>query len=312
MENHAIQELPLADRMIAPWSPPAHYETYRRVLVSPTINIPPAFKGYGGWNGWPEAIRLRNGDLYVAFCAGYDHASIRTPFDAHPDYVAEVKRKLKTMGAPMQAWTFDWDCPTGGQIMWMRSRDHGATWTRPRPFPLIPRLGYYVSHLLQLRDGGLLATVRGQCCLGFFERMPVNALEFARMAMNRFPSETIFLRSDDHGETWREWSRMRGPCLMMDAPYALFETPDGALMMLIPGQPIPFGPGWPAAPDQAAAQWIMLAMRSEDQGLTWTTVSAFGLEHFDANEGCGGYLPDGSIGCLTRPTSAWFQSPDHG
>jgi hypothetical protein len=142
--------------------------------------------------------------------------------------------------------------------------------------------------------------------------MPVNALEFAQMAANRFPNEVVFLRSDDNGETWREWSRMRGPCLVMDGPRALFETPDGALMMLIPGQPIPFGPGWPAAPDQASAQWIMLAMRSEDQGLAWTTVSAFGLEHFDANEGCGGYLPDGSIGCLTRPTSAWFQSNDQG
>lgn len=46
MAPRAIQDLPLADWTIVPWTPPANYETYRRVLVSPTINPPPVFKGY--------------------------------------------------------------------------------------------------------------------------------------------------------------------------------------------------------------------------------------------------------------------------
>ena len=44
----------------------------RKIIVSPTINTPAPF---GGYCGWPRVCRLHNGDLYVAFSAGYWHAS---------------------------------------------------------------------------------------------------------------------------------------------------------------------------------------------------------------------------------------------
>ena len=47
----------------------------RKIIVSPTINTPAPFVGFGGYCGWPRVCRLQNGDLYVAFSAGYWHAS---------------------------------------------------------------------------------------------------------------------------------------------------------------------------------------------------------------------------------------------
>ena len=47
----------------------------RKIIVSPTINTPAPFVGFGGYCGWPRVCRLHNGDLYVAFSAGYWHAS---------------------------------------------------------------------------------------------------------------------------------------------------------------------------------------------------------------------------------------------
>ena len=55
------------------------FNKYRKILVSPTVNTPKPFKGFGGFCGWPKVCLLQNGDLYVTFSAGYWHASWPTP-----------------------------------------------------------------------------------------------------------------------------------------------------------------------------------------------------------------------------------------
>ena len=66
-------------RRIVKGAQPHDFEKYRKVLVSPTVNTPENFQGFGGFCGWPKIHRLQNGDLFVTFQAGYWHASWPCP-----------------------------------------------------------------------------------------------------------------------------------------------------------------------------------------------------------------------------------------
>lgn len=91
--------------------------------MSPSVNTPEPFQGYGGHNGWVELLRLRNGDLLCVFVAGYAHGSSPTPPDIHP---AEKKADYSWALADRE-----WDCPTGGQVMMMkRFMQEGFGWER--------------------------------------------------------------------------------------------------------------------------------------------------------------------------------------
>ena len=103
------------------------FNEYRKILVSPKVNTPEPFQGFGGFCGWPKVCRLQNGDLYVTFCAGYWHASWPAPFEKHgqpEEYAQDLYRQYP--------WLEKWECPTGGQMMWIRSTDNGRTWSRRR------------------------------------------------------------------------------------------------------------------------------------------------------------------------------------
>ncbi len=279
------------------------FDQFRKILVSPTVNTPEAFHGFGGWCGWPDVVRLKNGDLYVTFSAGYWHASWPTPLDMPPEEKAHLSRKY--------AWIFEWDCPTGGKIMWIRSRDSGRTWTRPKALPLVPG-AYYASDVIQLGDGTMLATAVIQSSSGYWKRMPTSPLEFARVTVNRLPQENIVFRSEDNGETWHEASRLSffG---RLDAIYSLLEAPDGAVLAIYTVSPIPGGTGWPTPKKLTwGTRWLTAVARSRDKGTTWEGLSVTGSNDFDSTESTGGYLPDGRIGFVTRPTSHWFESADLG
>ena len=88
------------------------------------------FRGFGRllWvaDGVPAAERR---DLFVTFSAGYWHASWPTPWDIPPEAMAA----LETAGPVLATWTGH--APDGGRMMWIRSRDDGKTWSRPRSFP---------------------------------------------------------------------------------------------------------------------------------------------------------------------------------
>ena len=278
------------------------FQAYRKILASPTINTPEPFQGFGGYCGWPTVCRLRNGDLYVTFTAGYFHGSWPTPIDMPP----KEALRWKTMNEGRYAWIFDWDAPTGGHIMWIRSRDNGNTWTRPRAFPIVPG-AYHLGDLVQLSVGTLLAGARISTNHGYWGHMPTTPLEFARVASNRLPQRIVIFQSRDNGESWSELSRITGP-QYVDAPYSIFEAPDGAVLLLAASAWIPYGRAWPIQEDR----WVSLLMRSEDRGKTWSVLSVIGSNDRDTTEGTAAYLPDGSIGFPSRPTSSWYQSFDHG
>ena len=95
----------------------------RKIVVSPEVNPPDPFPGFGGFCGWPRICRLRDGTLFVAFSAGYWHASWVNPRPELPDHAEYMESQFEGGGA--------WEAPTGGRILWTRSRDDGATWSRP-------------------------------------------------------------------------------------------------------------------------------------------------------------------------------------
>ena len=297
-KKSAAASIPPVEALITGDGPRVDFSKYGQIIVSPDVNPPEPFRGFGGYCGWPTVCRLQNGDLFVTFSAGYWHASWPTPWDIPPEAMERWKR-------PDQSWLLDWDAPDGGRMMWIRSRDEGKTWSRPRSFPMV-RGAYVMNHVVQLRDGTIFAGARLEAHWGYWGRMPATPLEFARIAANR-QSKTLIFRSDDNGHTWKEVTGFVGP-LFMDAPHSMFEAKDGALMILAAGSPIPGGKGWPSEDPR----WLMLLMRSEDKGRTWSTVSVIGSNDFDADEGTAAYLPDGSLGFPCRPTSAWYQSYDDG
>ncbi len=82
----------------------------------------------GTYQAFPDACRLKNGDLLCVFYAGYGHISL--PRD---------------------------DFPKGGRICSVRSRDEGRTWSTPRILfdgPSDDR----DPHIAQMRDGTVLCT----------------------------------------------------------------------------------------------------------------------------------------------------------
>ena len=267
------------------------FSKFRKILASPTVNTPDPFKGFGGWCGWPDVCRLANGDLFVTYCAGYWHGSWPTPLDMPPEEEARWKKTP-------HAWIFDWDCPTGGKMMWIRSRDGGKTWTRPKAFPVV-RGAYNVSELVQLRDGTMLAAAYIQESFGYWDRMPTTPLEYTKIAANRLPEQNVIFRSEDNGETWHEISRITGVGGRVDGVYSMFQSPDGSVLAIYNVGPIPGGKGWPTHGQVYEIQpyrWLTIVARSQDQGQTWTTIAVVGSNEFDTTEATGGYLPDGSIG----------------
>ena len=290
--------IPPVDALITGDGPRVDFEKYRQIIVSPDVNPPEPFPGFGGYCGWPTVCRLQNGDLFVTFSAGYWHASWPTPWDMPPEAWEGLRR-------PDRKWLLEWDAPEGGRMMWTRSRDQGKTWSRPRSFPKVPG-AYYVGDVVQLSDGTMIAGVRLKPHWGYWNRMPTTPLEFARVMANR-QSKTLIFRSDDDGHTWKEVTQFVGP-FDMDAPYSMLEGKDGALLLFAAGSCIPGGKGWPTEDPR----WFMVLMRSEDKGLTWSTVSVVGSNDWDADEGTVAYLPNGSLAFPCRPTSAWFQSYDDG
>ena len=246
--------------------------------------------GYGGFCGWPRVCRLANGDLYVVFFAGYAHASWVNPRkNVPPEYTAYMNRMFKG-GA-------DWLAPDGGHIMWTRSTDEGATWTRPRNLYVLPD-AYSAGTVMQAADGTMFAAAVIQTSHFWATRVsaPVDPIEFLRYMNDHFPEVIAVFRSDDNGEHWSEVARTAGPFLCrLNSPSAIVEAPDGALRMHLDGQVLPGGERMPGP------RWVMALLRSTDRGGTWETWSIFGDPDHDMEEGHICYLPDGRLATASRP-----------
>jgi sialidase-1 len=99
----------------------------------------------GSYQAFPDSCRLRNGDILVAFYAGYTHISY--PNDEYP---------------------------TGGKICMVRSQDEGRTWSEPAIL-FDDEFDNRDPHLAQLSDGTIICS--------FFSLRRNEAMEYGYEAL---------------------------------------------------------------------------------------------------------------------------------
>ena len=160
----------------------------RKIVVSPAVNAPDPFPGFGGFCGWPRICRLRDGTLFVAFSAGYWHASWVNPRPELPGHAEYMESQFEGGGT--------WEAPTGGRILWTRSRDDGATWSRPRVLADVPD-AYAPGALFQHGDGTLYMGALIQTGWYWAGRLPSDPVEFLRRMDRTFPEQIAVFRSRD-------------------------------------------------------------------------------------------------------------------
>lgn len=220
----------------------------------------------GSYQAFTDVCRLQNGDLLCVFYAGYGHVSL-----------------------PRE------DCPRGGRICSVRSRDEGRSWSAPQVLydgPFDDR----DPHIAQLRDGTVVCS--------FFTYRP--------QPDKTVICDTCLVTSLDGGKTWEREPRMVAAGWPSSAPVR--ELPDGTRILgvyredgttayggitrstdagRIWCEPIPIGKGSGVRLD-AETDFVLLndgtllaALRGDqtnlhfatsgDLGLTWSTVRDSGF-----------------------------------
>jgi hypothetical protein len=137
----------------------------------------------GSYQAFTDVCRLKNNDLLCVFYAGYGHVSL-----------------------PRN------DCPKGGRICSVRSKDDGRTWSAPRVLfdgPFDDR----DPHIAQMRDGTVVCS--------FFTYRP--------QPDGKVLCDTCLVTSRDGGETWETEPRVVAPGWPSSAPVR--ELPGGTRLL---------------------------------------------------------------------------------
>jgi sialidase-1 len=163
----------------------------------------------GTYQAFTDICRLSNGDLLCVFYAGYGHVSLPRA-----------------------------DCPRGGRICSVRSKDDGRTWGAPQVLydgPFDDR----DPHIAQMRDGAVVCS--------FFTYRPQPG--------GKTLCDTCLVSSRDGGTTWEPEPRVVAPGWPSSAPVR--ELPDGTRILGVYRE------------DGATAYGGVI--RSTDQGQTWSS-----------------------------------------
>ncbi len=261
-----------------------------RVLVSGVlgaeVNPPDPFPGYGGFNGWQDIVRCKNGDLLVAFCCGYWHVSFPTPFTA-PE---ELKQQYwpDTGGKPPV------EAPRGGRIMYIRSTDNGVTWSKPETL-IDTQWDDEEPSFTLLADGTLVFNffvIPGW--YGLSEPPPGQIMN----------SKCGVIRSFDNGHTWEGPDEVHwiGPSFTY---YERISTEaivlqDGGLLLATYGM------------DTDEQKLHGAIYRSDDKGATWHLIAKITDPPKAIDEPAIAQLPSGRIVLITRSDGSVFFSDDNG
>lgn len=220
----------------------------------------------GSYQSFPDACRLKNGDILCVFYAGYGHVSLPTP---------------------------EW--PRGGRVCMVRSRDEGKTWSAPAVLYDGPE-DNRDPHIAQLSDGRVVCSFfnyepeagkRTQlgCYLVWSEdggqtfgapqqvadaawalSAPVRELPDGTLLLGVYTGDGGFsyggvVRSTDHGKTWSAPIPIgKEAKLPLDAETDVIRLKDGTLYAALRSSKI-----------------NMHYATSPDGGLTWSPVKDIGF-----------------------------------
>ena len=150
-----------------------------------------------GYQAFPDACRLKNGDILAVFYAGYTHVSLAAA-----------------------------DFPLGGRICMVRSSDEGRTWTEPAVL-FDDQDDNRDPHVAQLDDGTLICT--------FFSiaEQDGNLLKTYKdpkpFEQKRRDTGVQVVTSHDNGKTWDATPRSLFPEWVCSAPVR--QLPDGTCVL---------------------------------------------------------------------------------
>ncbi len=215
--------------------------------------------GAGGYQAFPDVCRLKNGDLFCVFYAGYGHVS-------HPNK----------------------DLPKGGRICSIRSADEGKTWSAPETVVDTPNDDRDPS-VCCLKDGSLICnfftySLHGEAdtCLirstdngkswhgfelllpGYATSTPIRRIRSGRLLMAVYTVQPTEKRafaavclSDDQGKTWSSPRPIGLNAGKTIDETDFFERKDGTIL--------------------AVMREVMCGSESKDRGRTWSPVYELGF-----------------------------------
>jgi len=253
------------------------------------INRPDDFPGLGDFIGWACGLeRMPNGDLLLAHSAGYWHASFASP----RLFEEETRKKYVSEG-----WPVDFEAPTGGRTMAVRSTDNGKTWSRPVTV-MDYRLDDGPNTLFVCWDGTVICVVNVQASWYGFQEAPP---EF-RHDIGGLNTQQCVIRSTDNGETWSEPIWLESPGNFYERCHGqAIQLPDGGILL-----PTYFR-------HKGDAQLLGAIHRSDDSGKTWHTTSTIRRAgENDLDEPAITRLNDGRLIMVTRPDGGVLYSDDDG
>ena len=143
----------------------------------------------GTYQAFPDACRLKNGDIAAVFYAGYGHVSLAAD-----------------------------DFPKGGRICMVRSSDEGRTWSAPKII-YDDDDDNRDPHIAQLDDGSIVVTFFSWRYKKGVERAK-RAADFSWKAFSKNAELTgaQMITSRDGGETWDKEARVAFPDWVVSAP----------------------------------------------------------------------------------------------
>jgi len=172
------------------------------VPANPQVSIDPKVISRGraahSYQAFPDACRLKNGDILAAFYAGYTHVSFATK-----------------------------DIPGGGRLCVVRSSDEGRTWSEPAVL-FDDADDNRDPHLAQLDDGTIVCTffslrLKDHKVLDSSESLPKLS------EADREDTSVQMVMSRDNGKTWDTKARSLFPTWYCSAPVR--QLPDGTCVL---------------------------------------------------------------------------------
>ena len=208
-------------------------------------NRPDPFEGIGDFIGWVgDVVRLANGELMFIHSAGYWHVSFATPRTLKADLIAPYEKS----GLDMEH-----KAPTGGRVMACRSRDNGATWSKPVTVYDGPRDSSPSATFVTNR-GTVIQIVNVQASWYGFPEAPEG--------LQKLNTRQVVLRSTDLGHTWSHpYALKSSGTYYTRGRSRILPLPDGGLLWMSYDM------------NQGSSLLQGTIHRSDDDGKTWRVIS---------------------------------------